>query len=106
MKSPFEPYTIETDFLGLNTDLADELVAAAMRLELYPSTFEATVRVESDLPDVGFTLEHRTTPCHRHLGCDMVIWPDNLHGAVAHLTRDHGYRMDGHQYDNENQVIA
>jgi hypothetical protein len=100
VKKPNQPYEIETDLEGLNTDLAPELVRRARELPLYASSFEKPTRVEDDSIE-GFHIEHRTTPALRCLHDDMLIWPDTIAARCGHLCRDHGYRMDGRRPDDE-----
>lgn len=37
--------------------------------------------------------------------CGARIVPDDFRGLLNHLLTFHGYRMDGNQYDNQNQII-
>lgn len=104
MKKPNQPYEIETDLEGLNTDLAPELVDRARELPVYPSSFEKPVRIDDEHADGGFRIEHRHTVSIRCLQCDMLIWPDTLANRVGHLTRDHGYRMDGRRPEDDAPV--
>lgn len=107
MKDPNEPYDIQTDDEGLNTDLAPSLVDAARTLGVHDSSFARPVRVETpEDEEQPFRIERRDTPCVRCDQDDVVIWPDNVVERIAHLTRDHGYRMDGHCYSNANEVMA
>lgn len=106
MKPHNKPYDIETDPDGLNTDLAPALVDAANALTVYPSLFARPVRVETEEDDQPFRIERRETECMRCEADDVVIWPDNVVERVGHLCRDHGYRMDGHCYSNDNRVMA
>ena len=106
MKKPNEPYVLETDDEGLNTDLAPALVHAARTMTVYLSKFERPVRAHTEEDDKPFRIESRTTECVRCGADGMIIWPDTLDQRIGHLTRDHGYRMDGHRYDNENAMVA
>lgn len=107
MKKPDEPYCLETDEEGLNTDLAPGLVDAARTMTVYLSKFERPVRVDTpESDDQAFRIESRTTECVRCGADGVIIWPDTLDQRIGHLTRDHGYRMDGHRYDNENAMVA
>jgi hypothetical protein len=38
--------------------------------------------------------------------CSQRIIPDDGTGLLHHLMRSHGYRMDGHQYNNANQIVG
>lgn len=107
MKDPNQPYEYEVDGDGLNTDLAPTLIETARALGVHASVFDRPVRVETpEDEDQPFRIERRETPCVRCVDDDVVIWPDNVVERIGHLTREHGYRMDGHRYDNANQVMV
>lgn len=106
MKKPNQPYEIQTDLEGLNTDLAPELVDRARELPVYPSSFNKPVRVDDEGADGGYRIEHRHTLAIRCQHDDMLIWPDTLAQRVGHLTRDHGYRMDGRRPEDEGLVCS
>jgi hypothetical protein len=103
MKKPNEPYEVETDGNGLNTDLSPLLIEAALDMPVRPSTFERPVLVDDEEDQ---HIERRTTECVRCEADNVVIWPDTTAERVGHLTREHGYRMDGRRYDNANAMVA
>lgn len=100
MTRPGQAYEIETDVHGINMDVDTSLVIKADELPVYPCTFERPVRVDDDSPE-GFHIGHRTTEAVRCEHDDMLIWPDTTANRVGHLTRDHGYRMDGRRPEDE-----
>lgn len=103
MKNPDEPYRIDLDGDGLNDDLAPALVAAARDLVVVPSTFQQPFLVDGEH---GQKIIRRITECVRCLEDNVIVHPDTISERVGHLTRFHGYRMDGHQYDNDNHQVA
>jgi hypothetical protein len=107
VKKPNEPYELELDEDGMNTDLAPALIDAARALPTYPSEFDRPVKVDEEDKegDMPFRIVHRSTACTRCAEDNVVIWPDTLDQRVGHLTREHGYRMDGHRYDNANALV-
>lgn len=45
-------------------------------------------------------------PCTRCTACDDEILPDDLPARLGHLFSNHGWRMNGKQYDGKNNVIG
>jgi hypothetical protein len=95
----YSPYEIRLTPEGINQDVAPTLIELARNLPTYESTFMAKQGIPPDRVDVE-------VPCERCDLDDCVIWPDSLVGRVAHLTVMHGYRMNGKQYDNQNQEVG
>lgn len=47
----------------------------------------------------------RPWACERCPDCDGAIIPPGTDGRLAHLMREHGWRMDGRRFDNRNQLL-
>lgn len=81
---------------------APELVALAERWPTYLGASERTYKVVDSLgglADVG-PVEVAVLRCS---SCHDEIYPADLPGRVGHLTRHHGYRMDGRAFTGDNQ---
>jgi hypothetical protein len=77
-------------------DLFDPgLKALAMELELYQSP--PTPMSRTFLGEV---------PVHRCVQCDGMVFPEDVSGRLGHLLREHGYRMNGRRYDDQNREIS
>jgi hypothetical protein len=37
--------------------------------------------------------------------CDGMVFPEDFSGRLGHLLLEHGYRMNGHRYDNRNREV-
>lgn len=94
-----DEYEIHLTDEGINEDLAPALVQAARDLMVYISD-RTPVRPP---PEQAM----RMIPVVRCFLCDTVITGEtatapSLAGRVGHLTACHGWRMDGHRYDDHN----
>lgn len=101
-----KPYEITADGTGVNIDIADELYILAANLPVYKSSFARPFQVETPDEETPFRIERHSEECIRCADDDMVIWPDTPAKRIGHLTRDHGYRMNGLRYTNDNTVVA
>lgn len=78
--------------------IADELLELADRWPFYPSIAASR---DSDREKA----QERT--CTRCAECDGEITPPaDREDVVGHLMQSHGYRSNGVQYDNRNNVIG
>lgn len=94
-----DPYVLTVGDDGVNTDIHPGLVARAAAWHCYPSTARSWVGTDRE------TRRQVDLYCVRCSQCDGQILPADLAGRIAHLTLEHGYRMDGLRYDNHNEVI-
>jgi hypothetical protein len=67
------------------------------------------VRLAEELPavpDVATDSQGREWACERcPEPCGGVIVPAGVDGRLHHLVLEHGWRMDGRRYDNQNRLL-
>lgn len=67
------------------------------------------VQLAEDMDPVAYTATDNrgnSWACERCPQCHGAMVPPGVDGRLAHLVTAHGWRMDGRQYDNCNQLIA
>ena len=84
--------------------IAPALVALAERWEVYPSSFDM---VSATVVDGEIVKTVTVTECERCKACDVALVPPaDPQRVLRHLLAFHGYRMDGRQFDNANNLIG
>jgi hypothetical protein len=97
----YDPYRIEVDEEGINKDIARALIELARTWPTHMDHASSQTGFPGD--------EDRrtvTVPCERCNECDGRIFPENLEGRLHHLFLEHGYRMDGSQFNGKNELVG
>jgi hypothetical protein len=55
--------------------------------------------------DIAVDAHGHPWPCERCPDCGGAMVPPGLAGRLAHLMTEHGWRMDGRQYGNRNELL-